>query len=78
MKIEFYFECRGQAAIEGKTVDDCLRQFHAKTTALGANVLLTKLHTIDGVCVDGSKDIGSALLKAASVNAAKKREVQNG
>lgn len=68
MKIEFYFECRGQAEISGDSVDDCLRQFHAKTTALGANVLLTKLRTIDGVCVDGSRDIGAALKKVAAVN----------
>lgn len=73
MKIEFYFECRGQAEVSGDSVDDCLRQFHAKTTALGANVLLTKLHTIDGVCVDGSRDIYSALKR---VTESKKREVR--
>lgn len=72
MKIELYFECRGQAEVSGDSVDDCLRQFHAKTTALGANVLLTKLRTIDGVCVDGSRDIGSALKRVAK---AKEREV---
>ena len=73
MKIELYFECRGQAEVSGDSVDDCLRKFHAKTSAIGANVLLTKLHTIDGVCVDGSKDIGSALKRVAKANA---REVE--